>query len=200
LASMQTSKEWNNDEGRVPEPVFSTPKESSYNVIVPTTTPAPFSQLSSDHHNAETELALLKAEKRHLEEKLLIARGQLANTYGGTMGANKNDGRSEGVFLEHALNSHQIICFHTYAKNSIWPKVKFVSDSALVKNSHILRDINKAMGFTTTEAQATYRKDIVKHLKSVLTQKRSYLVKNLRIVVVGEFQLLFCVWHGYYLF
>jgi hypothetical protein len=54
------------------------------------------------------------------------------------------------------------VYFNTFVKNTIWPKVKFVTDSALAKNQRILRDINKAMGFSSAEAQAAYRKDLIK--------------------------------------
>lgn len=90
-------------------------------------------------------------------------------------------------FVEHKLNSQQIVYFNAFVKNEIWPKVKFVSDSALAKNQRILRDINKAMGFSSAEAQASYRKDLIKNLKTVLTQKRAYFIKTLRNVVIGKF-------------
>jgi hypothetical protein len=93
----------------------------------------------------------------------------------------------EGDFWEHKLNSQQIAYFNAFVKNSLWPRVKFVSDSFLIRNQSVIRDINKAMGFTTKDAQAAYRKDLVKNLKSILTQKRAYMVKNLRKVVISEF-------------
>ncbi len=73
-----------------------------------------------------------------------------------------------------------------YVKETLFRKVKFVNSKKLEVDSKVMRQCMSSIG-VTDERASEYSKEVQKYLKYYLTQRRNYVIQNLKTIVMSKF-------------
>lgn len=156
-----------------------------------------FGSITTDTVTHDTEMERMRAENIQLTQALQLETARRLQqeeqeSAGGVQHRNQKKyhshiQREQGNGLRVLkLTNVQIITFQSFVKLTIWPRVKFVNDKLLHDKPKVLERCCTSLGFTSMQDQAAFRSHVVTKLKYVLTQRRAYLVKKLKAVVIGK--------------
>ena len=72
-----------------------------------------------------------------------------------------------------------------YVKETLFRKVKFVNSKKLGVESKVMRQCMDSIGIVEERADE-YAKEVRKYLKYFLTQRRNYVIQNLKSLVLSK--------------